>query len=183
MNLSGTQIGMVSEMMVMKSFFMAGHSAFVATPHLPYDLVADVDGLLIKVQVKCVTGPTKRMISSANRPYLFNLLRKTQNGRRFRYKPTDFDIFAFVALDIEQIAFIPSTRVLKANTTTIYADDYVARTDSKPSVKRFGDYPLHKAIKAIQSGENHKTLLDDISALPKWAGRKAESPTPSAGTP
>ena len=145
MNLSATYQGYVAELMVINSIIQAGYPAFLAAPQLHYDLVADVGSSLIRVQVKSVNGVTKQ-----NRPkiksYSFTAMRKSKGGEPKVHYPSDaFEIFAFVALDIGQIAFIPKFEV--SSRAVRFAADSDEFAHSK--LKRLSNYPFEKALASV----------------------------------
>ncbi len=74
-----------------------GVEVYPASPHLHYDLVADVGGRLIRIQVK---GTVRIQNSGRN----VGQYRWVVHGQK-KYKPDDFDIVALVALDVEKVAF------------------------------------------------------------------------------
>ena len=106
MNNSGVsselQQGKAAEHLVCADIILQGFSAFLADQGLPYDVIVDVGGLLKRVQVKSSIGP--RVVQSREGVYQFSLRRSKAGNRPMHV--TEADLFAFVALDTRQIAYL-----------------------------------------------------------------------------
>ena len=99
-------VGRVGEYLVCADLIMKGHMAFVAEQGLPYDVIVDSGGQLIKIQVKTTRSPKTRPSAKDWTPaYLFNIRRMGKGGRR-AYTNKEVDIFALVALDTRTIGYI-----------------------------------------------------------------------------
>ena len=101
------EIGKAAEMLVCADLILQGYRAFLTDQGLPYDVVIDVNGKLIRVQVKSSTQPR----SVPNRPgsspsYMFHV-RRAGKGAARRVGNDVFDMLALVALDIRCIAYLP----------------------------------------------------------------------------
>lgn len=88
--------GTRAELLVWADLIRQGFKAFSVPDYFPYDLGIDLDGRLIRVQVKSVLGVRKTKPHS----YQFTL-RSAQV-----YEPTDFDLYALIALDTGTIAYM-----------------------------------------------------------------------------
>ncbi len=90
------------EFLVAFELMMRGADVSVAAEGLSYDLLADIGGRLVRVQVKTSSGPTD------NGRYYFDLKYGSHKGEKksHRYSESNLDAFALVALDIRKVAFI-----------------------------------------------------------------------------
>lgn len=74
---------------------------------MPYDVVVDIDGRLIRIQVKATRGQRPVPQRAAFLPgYQFNVRRAGKGGARL-YDGTEFEMLALVALDLRVIAYMP----------------------------------------------------------------------------
>lgn len=104
--ISDLDIGRAGEYLVCADLILSGHNAFLSDQGLPFDVVAIINGKVMRVQVK--TTQEKKPIPQRKKhtpAYLFHLRRCGKGGRR-SYDDTDFDFMALVALDIKRIAYI-----------------------------------------------------------------------------
>lgn len=102
------QIGKAGEHLVCCDLLQQGHNAFLADQGLPYDIIADISGILYRVQVKatlrpCTFGKVKNL-------YRF-CLKSAKKGNR-KIMPKDVDIIAFVALDIKKVAYFQCEKLI-----------------------------------------------------------------------
>ncbi len=92
---------------------LQGYRAYLTDQGLPYDVVLDIDNKLLRIQVKATREhravPQRRSHLPA---YQFHVRRAGKGGRR-RYRGTEFDLLAFVALDTRVIAYMPFTDGLR----------------------------------------------------------------------
>ena len=110
-------IGRVGQYLVLVDLLLKGIEAFETGEGVGYDVVADLNGKLIKLQVK--TTQKKRVLAQSAHPiYFFHIKRAGKNGARF-YQVGDFDAFALVALDIRQVFYLPFDGDVKANSICI----------------------------------------------------------------
>ena len=66
---------------------------------MPYDIVVDLGGQMVRVQVKSTKIPkTPQSMNRGTPLYVFHTRRAGKRGRR-RYSTDDFDVLALVALD------------------------------------------------------------------------------------
>jgi hypothetical protein len=99
-------IGKAGEHLVCADLILLGHQAYLSDQGLPYDVVCDIDGRLLRLQVK--TTRTIRNVPQRKNDtpaYLFHIRRCGKGGRR-SYDERDFDAMALVALDTKEIAYI-----------------------------------------------------------------------------
>lgn len=100
------QIGKAGEYLTCADLCIKGLIAFPSEQGLPYDVLIDIDGRLLKCQVKTTEKP--RIIQQRNKEtkaYIFNIKRKGKNNLK-RYTDNEVDVFAIVALDIMSVGYI-----------------------------------------------------------------------------
>ena len=116
-NMSDLAAGKAGEYLVCAEIILRGHTAFLSEQGLPFDVVADVNGRLLRIQVKTTRGP-RAIPQRANHTagYLFHIKRCGKGGAQ-TYGAGDVDIFAMVALDTRDMGFIPAS---KARQTMIF---------------------------------------------------------------
>lgn len=109
------EIGKAAEMLVCADLILKGYRAFLTDQGLPYDIVFDLNGRLLRVQVKASTQPKPVPNRPGSAPsYMFHV-RRAGKGSKRRIGNDVFDILALVALDIRCIAYLPITdRVLQS---------------------------------------------------------------------
>lgn len=100
------QIGKVGEYLVCADLILKGHVAYPSEQGLAYDVVADVDGKLIRIQVKTTRGPVQKEEDFSTFVYVFNVRRCGKGGRK-RLTEKDTDLIALVALDSGIIGYLP----------------------------------------------------------------------------
>lgn len=98
------QIGKAAEHLVCADLLISGRNAFLADQGLPYDVVVDVDGRLVRVQVKSTQIPKKPQTQRATPAYFFHIRRAGRKGARV-YGTNEFDVYALVALDRRLIGY------------------------------------------------------------------------------
>lgn len=105
--ISDLAAGTAGEHLVCADLLMSGYRAFLADQNCPYDVLVDVDGRVIRVQVK-TTKYQRSIPQRANHipAYMWHVRRAGKAGQRL-YAEGEFDVLALVALDIQQIAYVP----------------------------------------------------------------------------
>jgi hypothetical protein len=105
------QIGKAGEYLVCADLITKGYVAYPSEQGLPYDVVMDFNGRLIKIQVKTTRGlrnvPQRKIPVNA---YIFNIKRRGKNNSN-RHTSTSCDLFALVALDTKEIGYLPNREV------------------------------------------------------------------------
>ena len=97
--------GVAGEHLVCADLLMQGYKAFMAEQCCPYDVAVDVDGRLIRIQVKSTRAPRAIPQRVGHYPaYMWHVRRAGKNGCR-TYLSGEFDMLALVALDTKQIAY------------------------------------------------------------------------------
>lgn len=106
------EIGTAGEHVVCADLLLSGWRAFQSAQGLPYDVVVEVNGKLLRVAVKSTARPRPRPAREGSRVcYQFSATR----NRRLHTGKTDArriteehaDLVAFVALDTRAVAYLP----------------------------------------------------------------------------
>jgi hypothetical protein len=107
------QVGKAGEYLVCADLILRGLVAYPSEQGLPYDVVADIHGRLLKIQVKTTrkTGPVPQR-KNHTAAYKFNINRCGKGGKK-GYSEDDFDLMALVALDTKTVAYLPKHLVRK----------------------------------------------------------------------
>jgi len=109
-------IGRAGQYLVLADLLLKGVQAFPTDEGVGYDVVADVNGKLIRLQVK-TTQKMRILKQAANPIYFFHIKRC---GKRIRYyKFGDFDGFALVGLDKKLVFYLPFDENVKSNSICI----------------------------------------------------------------
>lgn len=147
------ELGTAGEHLVCADLLCRGHRAFMSAAGLPYDVIADVDGRLVRVAVKATSAPRERPGRGGSKyRYGFNIFRAARhsNGAHTRqlYTRAECDLVALVALDIKRIAYLkvetaPQTMWIEAPT------EQPAWRSGKAlkTIKDFDDFNLEDALK------------------------------------
>jgi len=105
------QIGKAGEHLVCADLILQGYNAFLADQGLPYDVLIDIRGKIKRIAVKSTQKIKSFGINDPKRKgKAVNIYRfGTRRGKlgKVRAREKDVDYFAFVALDIKKIAYVP----------------------------------------------------------------------------
>lgn len=115
--------GLAGEHLVIYDLLRQGIQAFHAGPNLRYDIVADIDGHLVRIQVKA---------TSKKSPYIF----RARDGISRHYEDGALDILALVALDTESIAYIPFHHIVHKSQITLDAKTIRQNNSFKAAYER-----------------------------------------------
>lgn len=132
--------GTAAEHIVCADLLLMGYRAFLSDQNCPYDVAVDVDGRLVRIQVKATRSP--RSIPQRREhiaAYMWHVRRAGKGGRRF-YGAAEFDLLALVALDIRRIAYLAPSHTKQ----TIHI-----RPPGAPGNKQFDSYPFTSALVEI----------------------------------
>ena len=106
MNSNDLMIGVAGEHLVCFDLITKGFTAFMTEQGLPYDLIADINGKLTKIQVKTTRTHSATLQRKNHYPsYTFNI-RKCGKGGRSSYSSEDVDLFALVCVDTKQVGYV-----------------------------------------------------------------------------
>ena len=144
-NISDLQLGKAGEYLVCADLILNGYVAFPSEQGLSYDVVADVKGKLIRIQVKttaCYRATPQRKEYLPT--YLFHSRRCGKGGRK-AYDNSDLDIMAFVCLQDKVIGYFPINEI---KTTMIfrvkkYSEMYKAKNSQG---KYLEDYSIERSL-------------------------------------
>lgn len=109
--LSDLHAGRAGEYLVAADILKRGFDCFNAAQGMPYDLVADVGGAILRIQVKTTRKP-EILPGKNRRAYRFWVSRCGKGGLKQR-DAGSVDIFALVALDTGQIGYLPEPSMVK----------------------------------------------------------------------
>lgn len=158
MELTDLAVGTAAEHLVCFDLLMQGYRAFLTDQNCPYDVAVEIDGRLVRVQVKATRAP--RSVPQRVHPssaYQWHVRRAGKCGVRV-YEKGAFDALALVALDIQRIAYLPPSE--QKQTVHIRVPDHVP-VPSRPGQpgKYFDDYPFDRALQMLGA-------QDDFTLLP-----------------
>lgn len=153
------EVGTAAEYLVCADLILAGYRAFTVAQGLPYDVMLDVAGRLIRVSVKSTRKASPRPDRENSRLcYQFGATRNKRNHRGKTsarpYTVADTDMMAFVALDIRRVAYAALTDKFVTGwhidpPDTVRSDfDRLGRRNSQ-NRKRFEDFSLDRALRAM----------------------------------
>ncbi len=146
------EVGKAAEHLVCADLILQGHRAYLSDQGLPYDVVVDVDGRLLRVQVKATACPKIVPKRICPPKYQWNVRRAGKGAKRI-IGNDEFEILALVALDIRTIAYIPiNDKVLQ----TVH----LRQSGIKNKIQRkianvngcIDEYPFADAIKELSGG-------------------------------
>lgn len=111
-NINDLQIGKAGEHMVCADLILSGFVAFLSEQGLPFDVVMNYNGKLLKIQVKTTRQTRNTPQRKTDIPvYIFNIGRNGKGNKRKYYESNQVDLFALVALDTKTIAYIPNSNI------------------------------------------------------------------------
>lgn len=140
--------GRAGEHLVCADLMLNNIPCFIVEGKSHYDIVADIDGRLLKVQVKATSQYRKRtQVKNLTPVYIFQA-RKYGKGGRLSYQKGDADIIAYVALRDKKIAYFQADVVQQSMTlkTRDYKDQYTSKAG-----KFIEDYPLEKILQKYKN--------------------------------
>lgn len=114
------QVGVAGEYLACCDLTIKGFVAYPTQQGLPYDVLLDIDGKLLKVQVKTTTEPRKiQQRSKETVAYIFGVKRHGKRNDSV-YGLSDVDVFALVCLDTMKVGYVkncdmPSTMNLRVD--------------------------------------------------------------------
>lgn len=132
--------GTAAEHLVCADLLLAGYNAFMTDQNCAYDIAIDVDGRLIRLQVKSTRKQRSIPQRTTHTPaYLFYVRRAGKGGAR-NYGSDEFDMLALVALDIRQTAYMAPSQSLQ----TVHI-----RPPGATGGKQFSHYPFDRALESL----------------------------------
>jgi hypothetical protein len=146
-NVSDLQLGKAGEYLVCADLILQGYIAFPSEQGLPYDVVADCNNRLIRIQVKTTENYRATPQRATYTPsYLFHCRRCGKEGRR-SYNEKDFDVMAFVGLKYKIIGYLPLNKVKMTMQFRVKSFDY---KKSKGNERYIEDLNFKKALNELQ---------------------------------
>lgn len=102
-------IGKAAEHLVCADLMLAGYRCYLSDQGLSYDIVVDVRGRLVRVQVKATCFPSNMNARGRTERmgYTFHVRKRGKKARGARLSAEHCDVVALVALDIQAIAYLP----------------------------------------------------------------------------
>ena len=167
--------GVAGEHLACADLIMQGHNAFLSDQGLPYDVVADIGGKLLRVQVKTTRGPRKVPQRANHTPaYVFNVKKCGKHGKG-TYSDNDVDLFALVALDTKTVGYL--TREDMRSTLIIRTEAHRGQYLNEQQAE---DVPEVLRLKAEGLSDNKVAKILNISG--HKVARIAKGQTYEAGT-
>lgn len=143
------ELGKAAEHLVCADLILQGYRAYLTDQGLPYDVVVDCAGRLIRIQVKA-TCRAKNVNSQGRAPreaYCFSARRRGKRGAK-NLTDGDCDVVAFCALDIRVVAYLPVKDV--AQTVYLMSPGYIFRGRFKRRRHETIDgYPFAEIVRGI----------------------------------
>lgn len=101
------ELGKAAEHLVCADLMLQGYRAFLSDQGLPYDVVVDIDGRMIRVQVKatCFLREVNATGKNSRMAYSWHVRRRGKSGNQ-RLDGDHCEIVALVALDIRVVAYM-----------------------------------------------------------------------------
>lgn len=140
-------VGTAAEHLVCFDLLMAGYRAFLSDQNCPYDVAVEIDGRLVRVQVKATRQARPVPQRTTHVPaYMWHVRRAGKGGAR-TYGDQDFDVLALVALDVARIAYLAPEDQKQTIHIRQPGIAPAERTHGgiKPG-KQFDDYPFERAL-------------------------------------
>lgn len=144
---SANRIGRAGEHIVCAELLMAGYECFLAEGKAPYDIIADVDGKLVRIQVKATSGARLSPQRKNETPAYTFSARRVGKLQRKGYEPGQADLVAYVAIDRRIVAYLPAARIAQSSVFRIreFAPMYVCQTGMF-----IDDFPLSAALASLR---------------------------------
>lgn len=132
--------GTAAEHLVCADLLLGGWRAFLADQNCPYDVAVEINGRLVRIQVKATRCQRAIPQRSNHIPaYMWHVRRAGKRGLRV-YAVGEFDLLALVALDIRRTAYVPPSEQKQ----TIHI-----RPPGALGGKQFDDYPFARALELL----------------------------------
>lgn len=137
--------GTAAEHLVAADLLLKGYNAFLADQCCAYDIAVDIQGKLVRLQVKATRYPKPIPKKPNARPaYMWHVRRSGKKGARV-YEADAFDMLALVALDIQKIAYLPPSMQLQTVHIRTH-DDAAPPTHGGKGGKTFAQFPFEKSV-------------------------------------
>lgn len=117
------QLGKAGEHLVCFDLIMQGYNAFLADQGLPFDILIEKAGQLKKIQTKSIS----QLKSYGKSKDIYRFGTRKGKGNIARASEAEVDYYAFVALDIKKVAYIPIKEMLVKNNKVKQTMDFKSR--------------------------------------------------------
>lgn len=147
-NITDLAAGTAAEHLVAADLLLKGYNAFLADQCCAYDVAVDIQGKLVRLQVKATRYPKPIPNNPNARPaYMWHVRRAGKGGARV-YGVNDFDLLALVALDVQKIAYLPPS--MQVQTVHIRNhEDAAPPVHGGKSGKTFSQFTFDKAVAEV----------------------------------
>lgn len=184
-SITDMQAGKVGVHLVCADLILKGYIAFPSEEALPYDIVAEIHGKLIKIQVKTTRIPVpipQRCRKVENAPvYLFQIMRMGKGGKK-KYSDSHNDLFALVALDRNLIAYVSHSQAkttmmfrLKEFEGNYYGDKYMKdRTKLEELRAKNHDISYREMGRVLGLGDAYVSRVWKLKNKPQYKWRSLE---------
>jgi hypothetical protein len=142
-NIKDYLLGKAGEHMVCADLISKGYTAYLIEQILRYDIVMDLNGKLLRIQVKTTFEQKKIIQRKSTIPVYQFQARRCGKGGRQSYSNEDIDIMAFVCLKDKLIAYVPIQSV--GQTMHFYLKGYNNPKNGK-NIKFIENYTIEKAL-------------------------------------
>lgn len=148
-NMDALQVGKAGEHLACFDLLRQGYEAFLSDQGLPYDIVVDACGALLRVQVKTAVRPVNGNAKgrSPNFVYMFSARRRGKGGSK-SLDTLDADIIAFVGIEDQAVAYFPVADI--PQTVSLHPPGYEFPGKFKRRRhKTISDYSFEGALNAL----------------------------------
>ena len=122
MNNNDLMIGVAGEHLVCFDLISRGFTCFMTEQGLPYDIIADINNKLVKIQVKTTRTHSEIPQRKNHYPsYLFHIRRCGKGGKKL-YSENDVDVFAVVCVETKQVGYVSADRI--PSTLSVRVDSF-----------------------------------------------------------
>lgn len=103
--------GRIGEHLAAADIMMHGYECFQSAQGMPYDLIADIGGLLKKVQVKTTQSVRSVPQRVEHIPAHLFWINRCGKGGKACYPPGEIDLFALVSLEEKSVGYIAAGKL------------------------------------------------------------------------
>ncbi len=142
--ISDLSLGTAAEHLVCAELILKGYTAYLTGQGCAYDIAIDLNGQMVRVQVKATSKLRAVPQRIADTPaYLWHVRRAGKGGKRL-YGAKEFDILALVAIDIKTVAYFDVTDKIK-QCVILHPPNTVGRCRNF-KLKNIDQYPFLEAL-------------------------------------
>lgn len=173
--------GKAGEYFVCYDLSSKGITAYPSDQGLGYDVVADIDGKLIKIQVKTTTKERATDRKDALPSYIYHTKRCGKGGLK-TYKKNECDLVAFVSLPEKEVAYLPIGDLLQTTCFRVskyrgrYSDEIFAKQRIQILSLRESGFTLEEIGKKFQMSKSSVSHILKRKLKPKPARYFADYP-------